>query len=105
MSTGPSGGEEAGRESTMNVSQGPLRWLLYPLVGLLALPGWALIAVVRVYQWTLSPLLGNRCRFTPSCSVYFIGSVRKYGVIRGSLRGVWRIFRCNPWNPGEEDLP
>jgi hypothetical protein len=66
---------------------------------------WPLIGLVRLYQWTLSPLLGRRCRFDPSCSEYFIGAVRKYGVLRGTLRGIWRICRCNPWNPGGFDPP
>jgi uncharacterized protein len=71
----------------------------------LRIPGLLLIGLVRVYQWTISPLLGRRCRFEPSCSEYFIGSVRKHGAIRGSLRGIWRICRCNPWNPGGDDPP
>ena len=66
---------------------------------------WPLIALVRLYQWTISPLLGRRCRFEPSCSQYFIEAVRKYGVVRGTLRGIWRICRCNPWNPGGFDPP
>ena len=66
-------------------------------------PSGVLIAAVRLYQRTLSPLLGNRCRFEPSCSVYFIGSVEKHGAIRGSLRGIWRICRCHPFHPGGYD--
>lgn len=72
---------------------------------LLNIPTWLLIGLVRLYQWLISPVLGQRCRFVPSCSEYFIESVRKYGVIRGSLRGVWRICRCHPWNPGGYDPP
>lgn len=68
-------------------------------------PSQLLIGIVRLYQLVLSPLVGQQCRFEPSCSKYFIGSVEKYGVIRGSLRGVWRIVRCNPWNPGGFDPP
>ena len=64
-----------------------------------------LIGAVRVYQWTLSPILGRQCRFTPSCSNYFIGAVRKHGPISGSLRGVWRICRCNPFCQGGHDPP
>lgn len=70
-----------------------------------ALPAWAVIGAVRVYQWTLSPLLGNRCRFDPSCSRYFIGAVEKYGVLRGSAKGLARIGRCHPWHPGGFDPP
>jgi hypothetical protein len=69
------------------------------------IPALLLIGLVRIYQILVSPLLGERCRFYPSCSVYFIESVRKYGAIRGTLRGIWRICRCNPWNPGGYDPP
>ena len=69
------------------------------------LPGLILIGLVRIYQWTISPLLGPHCRFQPTCSTYLIGAVRKYGVMRGSIRGVWRICRCHPWNPGGYDPP
>jgi uncharacterized protein len=70
-----------------------------------SVPAWLLIAVVRVYQRLISPMLGRRCRFEPSCSDYFIESVRKYGAVRGTLQGIWRICRCNPWNPGGYDPP
>ena len=72
---------------------------------LASIPRGALIGVVRVYQWTISPLLGPHCRFEPSCSVYFIEAVRKHGVIRGTFRGGLRICRCHPWNPGGYDPP
>ena len=64
-----------------------------------------MIGAVRLYQWTLSPLLGNVCRFRPSCSHYFIGAVKKYGPLRGGVQGVKRICRCHPWNPGGYDPP
>lgn len=64
-----------------------------------------LIGLIWIYQWTLSPLLGQVCRFEPSCSRYMIGALRKYGVIRGGWRGVKRICRCHPWNPGGYDPP
>jgi len=70
-----------------------------------SIPGLLLIAVVRAYQFAVSPLLGRHCRFEPSCSVYFIEAVRKYGAIRGGWRGVCRICRCHPWNPGGYDPP
>ena len=69
------------------------------------LPAWTLIGMVRLYQLTLSPLLGRHCRFQPTCSVYFIQSVRKYGAIRGAWRGALRICRCNPFHPGGYDPP
>ena len=71
----------------------------------LRLPSLLLVGMVRLYQWTLSPLLGRYCRFEPTCSQYFIESVQKYGAIRGALRGIWRIIRCNPWTPGGYDPP
>lgn len=64
-----------------------------------------LIGLIRIYQWTLSPLLGQVCQFEPSCSRYMIGALTKYGVFRGGWRGVKRICRCHPWNPGGYDPP
>jgi uncharacterized protein len=69
------------------------------------LPSLLLIGLVRVYQWTLSPIIGRQCRFQPTCSHYFIGAVEKYGAIRGSLKGIWRICRCNPFCRGGDDPP
>ncbi|MDO5565172.1 MAG: membrane protein insertion efficiency factor YidD [Planctomycetia bacterium] len=66
---------------------------------------WWLILAVRCYQLTLSHLVGNCCRFTPSCSQYYIEAVRKYGPIKGTLKGLWRILRCNPYNKGGYDPP
>lgn len=69
------------------------------------LPAMLAIAVVRVYQLAISPWLGPNCRFEPTCSSYFVGALKKYGLIRGSVRGVGRILRCHPWNPGGYDPP
>lgn len=69
------------------------------------LPGLILIAAARAYQLTLSPLLGRTCRFYPSCSEYFIRSVRRYGAVRGAARGIWRLLRCHPFHPGGYDPP
>lgn len=69
------------------------------------LPGYVLIALVRLYQLTLSPILGRQCRFEPTCSHYFIGAVEKYGALRGSIKGTWRILRCNPFCRGGYDPP
>jgi len=70
-----------------------------------ALLGGILILGVRAYQVLLRPLLPAVCRFTPSCSEYFIGAVRKYGPIVGAWKGVCRIGRCHPWHPGGFDPP
>jgi putative membrane protein insertion efficiency factor len=69
------------------------------------LPAWTLILLVRVYQWTLSPIVGRQCRFQPTCSNYFIGAVQKYGAVLGTLKGIRRVSRCHPWNPGGYDPP
>ncbi|MCO6043070.1 membrane protein insertion efficiency factor YidD [Aeoliella sp. ICT_H6.2] len=69
------------------------------------MPEFILVAMVRVYQKCVSPLIGPHCRFQPSCSEYFIQAVKKYGAIRGSWRGVKRIARCHPWHPGGYDPP
>ena len=69
------------------------------------LPARAVIAFVRLYQLTLSPLVGRQCRFQPTCSHYMIGAVEKYGVLRGVPLGLWRILRCNPLCKGGYDPP
>jgi uncharacterized protein len=69
------------------------------------LPSALLIAAVRGYQCTLSPLVGRYCRFQPTCSAYFIEAVQKYGAIRGTWRGLKRIVRCHPFHPGGYDPP
>lgn len=72
---------------------------------LVRLPSLVLIALVRVYQWTLSPFIGRQCRFTPTCSNYFIEAVQKYGAVRGAWRGFLRVCRCHPFQPGGYDPP
>jgi putative membrane protein insertion efficiency factor len=69
------------------------------------IPATAIIACVRAYQFTLSPIFGRQCRFRPTCSNYMIGAVEKYGAIRGSIKGIWRILRCNPFCRGGDDPP
>ena len=69
------------------------------------LPSLGLIAMARLYQLTFSPLLGQHCRYWPTCSNYFIEAVRKYGALRGSIRGILRVCRCHPWHPGGYDPP
>jgi putative membrane protein insertion efficiency factor len=71
----------------------------------IAVPSWLLIAAVRCYQLGISPFIGQRCRFQPTCSQYFIEAVQKYGVIRGSWKGLCRIGRCHPWGGSGYDPP
>lgn len=63
------------------------------------------VGIIRLYQLFISPLLGPRCRFYPSCSSYFIESIRLHGAARGFLRGVKRLMRCHPFAQGGVDLP
>ena len=66
---------------------------------------WILIKIVRGYQVFISPLFPPSCRFYPSCSEYAIQAIDKYGVLKGILKAVWRILRCNPFSKGGIDLP
>lgn len=61
------------------------------------------IFLIRLYQWTVSPLLGPRCRFYPSCSHYALESVQRFGALRGSWLALVRLLRCHPWQPGGYD--
>lgn len=72
---------------------------------IVSLPSWLLIGAVRLYQIFLSPLLGRQCRYTPTCSQYFILAVKKYGAWRGAWRGMLRICRCHPFHAGGYDPP
>jgi putative membrane protein insertion efficiency factor len=67
------------------------------------LPSIVLIALVRAYQYAISPLLGPRCRYYPSCSNYAIGALREHGAFRGAGLAAWRILRCNPFSNGGYD--
>lgn len=55
------------------------------------------IGAIRVYQWTLGPLIGGRCRFYPSCSHYGLEAYRAHGVARGTWLTLRRLARCHPW--------
>jgi uncharacterized protein len=70
------------------------------------------IAIVRVYRWTLSPALTflfgplSRCRFTPSCSAYAIEAIRSHGALAGGWLAVKRLARCHPWGScGHDPVP
>ena len=61
-------------------------------------------AIIRGYQLFLSPLMGNNCRFYPSCSHYALEALDKHGALKGSWLGFRRITRCHPWHKGGIDL-
>jgi len=78
-----------------------LRDLPFTLRNLARIP---LLALIRAYQMVISPALpANTCRFYPTCSHYGYQAIYKYGVIKGSLLAIWRVLRCNPFNPGGFD--
>jgi putative membrane protein insertion efficiency factor len=62
-----------------------------------------LIGVIKLYQWTIGPVIGETCRFYPSCSHYGVEALKKHGALKGSWLTIKRICRCHPWNPGGID--
>ena len=62
-----------------------------------------LVILITGYRRVLSPLLGQRCRFAPSCSAYAAEAIHAHGALRGSGLAVRRIARCHPFNPGGHD--
>ena len=88
-------------QETESHPESPLRDLP---VTFLNLPRITLLALIRLYQLTLSRTLPpNTCRFYPTCSHYGYQAIYKYGAIKGSLMAGWRILRCNPFNRGGFD--
>ena len=78
------------------------------------LPRSAVLGLIRLYQHTLSPdhspwrkhvFPAGYCKFTPSCSQYGYEAIKNHGIIRGVLKSVWRVLRCNPWSRGGVDRP
>jgi len=55
------------------------------------------IYIIKFYQYFVSPLVGNKCRYLPTCSEYYIESLRTHGLIKGSIMGIKRIFTCHPF--------
>jgi putative membrane protein insertion efficiency factor len=63
----------------------------------------AAIAPIRAYQKLLSPMLGERCKYYPSCSEYAAQAITRFGILRGLVLAGWRLLRCNPWSHGGFD--
>jgi putative membrane protein insertion efficiency factor len=61
------------------------------------------VAPIRFYRRVISPALGPRCKYHPSCSAYALQAIRTYGVLRGLVLAGWRLLRCNPWSHGGLD--
>ena len=62
-----------------------------------------LLAIIRAYQFLLSPWVGNQCRFYPTCSHYAAEAIDRHGAVRGVWLALRRIGRCHPWHPGGMD--
>jgi len=56
----------------------------------------AIIRLIKIYQLVISPYMGNNCRYLPTCSEYFIDCVNEYGILKGVIKGIKRIFSCHP---------
>jgi putative membrane protein insertion efficiency factor len=64
------------------------------------------VALIRVYQWGISPWFGPRCRYTPTCSQYALEAFQKHGVFKGGWLSFKRIGRCHPWGGhGHDPVP
>src|SRR5690554_1483117 len=61
------------------------------------------VGFIRLYQLLISPILGPRCRFVPTCSEYAIQAIKRFGVVKGSWLAIRRIIKCHPGNPGGFD--
>lgn len=62
------------------------------------------LILIYFYKLCISPLLPKMCKFTPTCSEYFLRALKEYGIFKGFLLGVKRILRCNPWSKGGIDF-
>lgn len=58
---------------------------------------------IRGYQKLISPMLGQRCKYHPSCSAYAVQAIQRFGILRGLVLAGWRLLRCNPWSRGGYD--
>lgn len=61
------------------------------------------IAIIKIYRYFISPLIGANCRFLPTCSDYAMQAIEKYGVLKGGFLSIKRILKCNPFCKGGVD--
>jgi putative membrane protein insertion efficiency factor len=64
---------------------------------------WLFVLPIRGYQRLFSPIIGDRCKYYPSCSEYAAQAVERFGILRGLILAGWRLLRCNPWSYGGYD--
>jgi putative membrane protein insertion efficiency factor len=76
-----------------------MKWILKIL-------SYPFILLIKIYQYIISPILGPKCRFTPSCSNYALKAFKKYGIFKGGWLAVKRISKCHPWGgSGYDPVP
>ena len=63
----------------------------------------SVISLINIYKYLISPLLGNNCRFLPTCSEYTKEAIIKFGLIKGTSLGFKRIIKCHPWGKSGHD--
>jgi putative membrane protein insertion efficiency factor len=64
---------------------------------------WLAVAPIRLYQALISPAIGQRCKYYPSCSEYAAQAISRFGILRGLVLAAWRLLRCNPLSSGGFD--
>jgi|TARA_E500000178_G_scaffold294603_1_gene300026 hypothetical protein len=62
-----------------------------------------IIKLIKIYKYLISPLIGNTCRYLPTCSEYCIDALREFGLLKGIFLSIKRIFSCHPWSKGGFD--
>ena len=62
-----------------------------------------IIKLIKIYKYLISPLIGNTCRYLPTCSEYCIDALREFGLLKGIFLSIKRIFSCHPWSKGGVD--
>lgn len=75
------------------------------LNGLIRLPRWGMIGLVKLYQLAISPFFPSTCRFQPTCSQYAVDAFQKYGLVKGVILTAYRLGRCHPWGGHGYDPP
>jgi putative membrane protein insertion efficiency factor len=73
---------------------------------LLQILSYPFIALIKIYQYVISPALGPKCRYTPTCSQYALEALKKYGLFKGGWLAIKRIASCHPWGGhGQDPVP
>ncbi len=73
------------------------------MVSIASIPRLLATGIIKVYRYAISPMMGRRCRFYPSCSAYSLEALDRHGFLKGSKLTLLRLLRCHPWHPGGFD--